>query len=199
MTGAADTIARLKVTLDDVEPPVTRRLEVPLGIRLDRLHLTLQAALGWTDSHLWEIRARDVAWGIPDPGWSDGPLNARKATLWDVIEDTGAKTLHYLYDFGDGWEHTVKLLGIDDGEPGTAYPVLLDAEGRCPPEDSGGPWGYGDFLEAIEDPHHERHEELTEWYPADFDPNDTPIDELKAAVAALAKRWNRKPRKKQAR
>ena len=199
MTQTAETIARLKVTLDDVEPPVTRRLAVPLGIRLDRLHLTLQAALGWTDSHLWEIRTRDVAWGIPDPGWSDGPLNARKATLWDVIEDTGAKTLHYLYDFGDGWEHTIKLLAIDDGEAGTAYPVLLDAKGRCPPEDIGGPWGYGDFLEAKEDPCHERHEELTEWYPADFDPNETPTEDLKAAVAKLANRWNRKPRKKQGR
>ena len=199
MTGAAATIARLKVTLDDVEPPVTRRIEVPLDIRLDRLHLTLQAALGWTDSHLWEIRARDVGWGIPDPGWSDGPLNARKATLWDVIEDTGAKTLHYFYDFGDGWEHTVKLLAIDDGEAGAVYPRLLDAKGRCPPEDIGGPWGYGDFLEAIEDPNHERHEELTEWYPADFNPNHTPLEDLKAAVATLAKRWNRKPRKKQAR
>ena len=196
MTGGAETIARLKVTLDDVEPPVTRRIEVPLDIRLDRLHLTLQAALGWTDSHLWEIRARDVGWGIPDPGWSDGPLNARKATLWDVIEDTGAKTLHYLYDFGDGWEHTVKLLAIDDGEAGAVYPRLLDAKGRCPPEDIGGPWGYGDFLEAIEDPNHERHEELTEWYPADFNPNDTPLEDLKAAVADLAKRWNRKPRKR---
>ena len=106
------------------ECPVTRRFEVPIDIRLDRLHQTLQAALGWTDSHLWEIRARDVGWGIPDPDWPDGPLNARKATLWDVIEDSGAKTLHYLYDFGDGWEHTIKLLSIEDGEPSTAYPPL---------------------------------------------------------------------------
>ena len=34
-------IARLKVTLDDVEPKVLRRIEVPLGLRLDRLHQTL--------------------------------------------------------------------------------------------------------------------------------------------------------------
>lgn len=88
---------------------------------------------------------------------------------------------------------------IDDGEAGTAYPALLDAKGRCPPEDIGGPWGYGDFLEAIEDPCHERHEELTEWYPPDFDPNDTPLEDLKATVATLAKRWNPKPRKKQGR
>jgi hypothetical protein len=48
----ASTIARLKITLDDVKPIVQRRVEVPLTMRLDRLHLVLQAALGWTNSHL---------------------------------------------------------------------------------------------------------------------------------------------------
>src|SRR5215510_3937278 len=92
-------IARLKVSLNRVEPAVVRRIEVPLTIRLDRLHLVLQAAVGWTNSHLWELRARDVGWGIPDPGWDDGPLNASKATLLAVIEDTGANRLTYIYDF----------------------------------------------------------------------------------------------------
>lgn len=71
-------IARLKVTLADVSPQVLRRLDVPLTIRLDRLRLVLQAALGWTNTHLWEIRAGDVGWGEPDPDnhWGDGPLDA---------------------------------------------------------------------------------------------------------------------------
>src|SRR4051794_31978166 len=73
-----------------------------LTIRLDRLHLALQAAMGWTNSHLYEIRARDVGRGMPDPDWGEGPLDARKTRLLDVLEDTGAKTLKYLYDFGDG-------------------------------------------------------------------------------------------------
>ena len=63
----------LKITLDDVIPPVLRRIEVPLTIRLDRLHLVLQAAIGWTNSHLYELRAGDVGSGIPDPGWGQGP------------------------------------------------------------------------------------------------------------------------------
>ena len=138
---SADAIARLKVTLDEVEPPVLRRIEVPLAIRLDRLHSALQAAMGWTDSHLYEIRARDVGWGVPDPDWGDGPLDARKARLADVLEETGAKTLKYLYDFGDGWEHTIKVERIAEAVPGLAYPRLTEARGRCPPEDVGGPWG----------------------------------------------------------
>ena len=112
---------------------------------------------------------------------------------------SGAKTLHYLYDFGDGWEHSIKILGIEDGKPGLAYPLLRDAAGRCPPEDVGGPWGYADFLDAIADPGHEQHEDMKEWYGQDFDPEDVPLEDLKAAVADLAKRWNRKPRKKSAR
>lgn len=189
-------IARLRAVLDDVEPPVTRLLDVPADIRLDRLHAALQAALGWTDSHLWEFRAGDVGWGIPDPDWPDGPQDARKATLWQAIEDTGAETLVYLYDFGDGWEHSIRILRFDDAEPGRKYPVLIEAAGRCPPEDVGGPWGYADFLDAIADPDHESHDDMTEWYGADFDPEDVPFDDLKAAVAHLAARWNRMPGKR---
>jgi hypothetical protein len=58
MTSTA--IARLKITLDDVKPAVQRRIEVPLKIRLDRLHLVFQAAMGWSNSHLYEIRAGGV-------------------------------------------------------------------------------------------------------------------------------------------
>lgn len=190
------SIACLRITLDNVNPAVTRRIEVPLDIRLDRLHLTLQAALGWTNSHLWEIRVRDVGWGIPDPGWPDGPLDGRKATLLTVVGDTGAKTLHYLYDFGDGWEHTVKIERLVEADPQTKYPILLEATGRCPPEDVGGPWGYEECLEAIADPDHERYEELIDWWPDNFDPDKVPVNDLKAAVASLAKRWNRTPRKR---
>jgi Plasmid pRiA4b ORF-3-like protein len=58
-----------------------------------------------------------------------------------VLEDIGAKTLKYIYDFGDGWEHTIKVERLADPEPGTFYPRLTEASGRCPPEDVGGPWG----------------------------------------------------------
>jgi Plasmid pRiA4b ORF-3-like protein len=193
MTAA---ILRLKVTLDDVEPKVLRRLEVPADIKLDRLHLTLQAALGWTNSHLYEIRARDTGWGLPDPDWPDGPLDARKVTLMDVLEDAGTKTLRYLYDFGDGWEHTIKVERLTSPEPDAAYPRLIEASGRCPPEDVGGPWGYAKMIEALGDPKHERHEEMREWAGEEFDPHDFDVERLKDHVAELAKRSTKKPSRK---
>ena len=132
-------IARLKITLDNVKPLVLRRIEAPFDIRLDRLHLVIQAAMGWTNSHLYEIRAGGVGWGMTDPDWGDGPLDARKARLIDVIEDVGTKTLRYIYDFGDRWEHTIKVERLSDPVSGVAYPRLIEAAGRCPPEDVGGP------------------------------------------------------------
>src|SRR5580704_17742983 len=86
---SANTVARLKITLDAVKPTVRRRIEVPFDIRLDRLHLTMQAALGWTNSHLYEIRAGDVGWSTlyPEADWPEDFLDARKARLDKVIEE----------------------------------------------------------------------------------------------------------------
>jgi hypothetical protein len=189
----ADAIAHLKITLDNVEPAVLRRVEVLFNTRLDRLHLTIQAAMGWTNSHLYEIRARDVGWSTPDPyaGWKGDFLDARKARLDEVIEDVGTKKLTYIYDFGDRWEHTIKIEHLVDAEPGLLYPRLIEASGRCPPEDIGGPWGYAELIEAIDDPAHERHAELADWIPGDFDPTIADVKWLTKEVAALAKKWSR--------
>jgi hypothetical protein len=166
---------------------------VPFDIRLDRLHLTIQAAMGWTNSHLYEIRVGDVAWSAPypDQDWAGDFLDARKARLSDVLEDAGTKTLKYLYDFGDGWKHTIKVERLIDPESGVLYPRLIAAKGHCPPEDVGGPWGYGEFLEAIADPSHERHNELKEWFADDFNPHVVDVDWLSQDVAELAERWSR--------
>jgi hypothetical protein len=188
----ASSIAHLKITLDDVEPVVMRRIDVPLMIRLDRLHLVLQAAVGWTNSHFYEIRARDIGWGRPDPTFGDGPLDATKVRLIDVLEDVGAKSLRYLYDFGDGWEHTVRVERITDAEPGAAIRRLVEAVGRCPPENVGGPWGYREFLNAIADPHHQERAERLHWIGDHFDPTDTDVAALTQAVHSLAKKWSRR-------
>src|ERR1700726_5108917 len=99
---SAPPAARLKTSPDAAKPAVLRRVEVPFDIRLDRLHLTIQTAMGWTNSHLYEIRAGGVGWSTPypDADWAGDFIDARKARL----EDIGTKSLQYLYDFGDGWE-----------------------------------------------------------------------------------------------
>jgi len=188
-------IARLKISLDDVNPKVVRRLAVPFALRLDRLHLAFQAALGWENYHLWEFRIGGAGFGIPDPSWPGGPLDARKSSLQRVIADTGVKRFQYLYDFGDGWEHTIIIEKIEPARPGIDYPFLLAAAGRCPPEDVGGPSGYAEYLEALADPNHERHAEMLEWRGAAFDPAKISIADLDLALEDLARKWSktRKP------
>jgi hypothetical protein len=77
--------------------------------------------------------------------------------------------------------------------PGIAYPRLIEASGRCPPEDVGGPWGYREFLDAIADPRHEEHDERLQWIGGRFDPADADVEALAQAVHSLAKKWTRKP------
>lgn len=189
-------IARLKITLADVEPKVVRRIDVPFRIRLDRLHQILQAAMPWTDSHLYEFTAGGTGWGVPDPdNISDGPLPASKTTLKDVLEDTGAKTIHYIYDYGDHWDHVINVERIGEADPMLLYPFLIAATGRCPPEDVGGSTGYAELLEAIADPDHEEHDTMLRWAGGAFDPGAAPVEVIGAALERLAKRWAPRPRK----
>lgn len=81
-------IARIRITLNDVDPRPMRQIEVPLKIRLDELHEVVQAAMGWTDTPLYEFRAVGAEWGMPDPdGCCDGPMPVQKSTLQKVIKD----------------------------------------------------------------------------------------------------------------
>ena len=80
-------VVRMKITLDEVTPVVSRTIEVPLNIRLDRLHTVFQTALSWTDTHLWEMTFGQTGFGIPDPAYGlDGPLDARKTILPEALE-----------------------------------------------------------------------------------------------------------------
>ncbi len=187
-------IACLKITLDEVKPAVMRRVEVPLTLTLDRLHRVIQTAMGWTNSHLYEFRAGRAFWLEPDP---DEPYVAatdpKKARLADVLQGAGAKSLKYIYDFGDDWGHTIKVERLVDPEPDALYPRLIEVQGPCPPEDCGGPLAYAEFREALADRRHERHKDMVEWIGKDFDPAFVHPGILTAEVEALAKRWAKRP------
>lgn len=183
-------IARLRIVLNDVDPQPMRQIEVPLNIRLDRLHQVIQATMGWSDSHLYEFRAGGAGWGVPDPdGFSNGPMPAKKATLQELIEDTGVKTIQYIYDFGDDWDHSIRVERVLEATPGVTYPRLLKASGACPPEDVGGVPGYEEFLEALADPEHEQHEDMLRWAGGPFDPEDARTGEIVDKLDRLAQKW----------
>jgi hypothetical protein len=138
-----------------------------------------------------------VEWGIPDPHFAAGGqlVDARKARLYDIVRDTGAKTIRYLYDFGDDWQHVIKLERWFENTDTADMPFLLEASGRCPPEDVGGPGGYAAFLTAIADASHPGHADALQWAPTGFDPATVNQVELERQVDALAQKWLPRSRK----
>lgn len=169
---APTSIYQLKVALRYIRPPVWRRLQVPEGITLAGLHEVLQTSMGWYDCHMHEFVVGEARYGLPDPGdgdWGREVADERKAALKDVVGG-GLKKFVYEYDFGDSWEHEIAVEKVLEPEAGIAYPRCLGGKRACPPEDCGGPWGYQEFLEAVRDPGHPEHEELSEWIGEEFDP-----------------------------
>jgi len=173
---SAQEVLQFKVTLLEVDPPVWRRILVPATYSFWDLHVAIQDAMGWLDYHLHQFKlthdqARPTFIGIPD---EDFPSGRETLPGWEIpvtehIAQPGVKST-YEYDFGDGWEHEVLLEGTPGAKPEADYPICLAGERACPPEDCGGPYGYAEFLKAIADPRHDRHEELLDWVGGRFDP-----------------------------
>jgi hypothetical protein len=131
--------------------------------------------MGWTNSHLNHFHINDRPHGDPmlmqenfkEFGYADSTT-----TLLSDILRAGRKRLRfaYEYDFGDSWQHEVLFEGAVPAEAGRKYPLCVEGARACPPEASGGPFGYGDFVEAIQDEDHEEHDRLLEWVGGEFDP-----------------------------
>ena len=181
-------VVQLAITLDDVTPKVARAVAVPFRIRLDVLHQVIQAAMGWSNSHLYLMSARGISWGEAD---ADDDFNdmlpVHRTRLCDLVADTGAKSFKYVYDFGDDWRHTIKLGRMSEMPSEMADTFLLGFTGRCPPEDCGGAQGYQDLLVALADPTHARHAESLERLGADYDPSKVDHQRLNEAVNSLSR------------
>lgn len=186
-------IVQLTITLEGIKPVVTRVVEVPADIRLDRLHLIIQAAIGWENSHLYEFVSGAKRWGVPDLQFDTDALPVAKASLAELINAAASVPIRYVYDFGDDWVHRLEALTVGEPTLGHLYPRLINITGRCPPEDVGGLPGYEHFLSVIGDPDHPEHDDLTDWAGGPYDPHIPESDELRLEVLKLAKKW--KPKK----
>ena len=150
-------ILQIRIELERIEPLIWRRIQVPGDYTLWDLHVAIQSAFAWTDTHLHEFRPcgqRDRAprFGLPLDDFDDNQqLPCWEHCVADVL--TRAKPrIEYEYDFGDGWEHTVVLEEILEAAPGKKYPRCTAGERSAPPDDCGGPGGYESLLETLADP-----------------------------------------------
>lgn len=180
-------IYQIKVTLDNSQPPIWRRILVRSDIALGELHLILQAVMGWQNHHLHQFIVGQTYFGEPHPDYFDyvEMLDESQVNLNQTV--TGEKfRFRYEYDFGDSWLHTLLVEKILPPEEGVEYPVCTRGRRACPPEDVGGMWGYYHFLEAIQDPDHPEHKSYLEWVGGSFDPEAFDLDEVNERLQDLS-------------
>lgn len=173
-----DHALRLKITLEGLRPPVWRRIEIPCTATFWDLHVAIQDAMGWNDSHLHMFQVTlplseaKFEIGIPYDGLD---LEDPEMLLgWHVfaaeVLTLVNRQCRYQYDFGDDWHHRVLLEKIVPRVADTAYPRCIGGKRACPPDDVGGVMGYALALAAIADPADEEHDDWVGWMPAGFDP-----------------------------
>ena len=166
MTGK---IFQFKISLQGVKPPVWRRILISDESTFWDLHVAIQDAMGWQDCHLHAFRLPTGEVGIPDDyGFDD--METRPGWKISVSKEMKAgNSVKYEYDFGDGWIHKITLEKILKPDPALEYPVCIAGKRACPPEDCGGPYGYGNLLDILSNPKHPEHEEYKEWLDDEFE------------------------------
>jgi hypothetical protein len=120
---------------------IWRRVLVRADNTLADLHYVIQIAFSWTDFHLHRFRLRKKDFAVPRiEGFVDAH-DARTVTLSALRFRLNERFL-YEYDFGDHWEHEVRLEKIVPCEAQRQYPVCIGGQRAAPPEDGGGPQAY---------------------------------------------------------
>lgn len=171
-------ILEIYVSLEPTEPLVWRKFLVRDSLTMYQLHEILQVVMGWMHSHLFMFRTDDLVIDEPDPDdeWYRVQFkDARRTKISSVLGSVG-DSLIYEYDFGDSWQHTVRLERIvHESEVMFSVPRCIDGKSACPPEDCGSFPGFHHLKEVIADPEHEEYEELIRWldgYYPNYDPNE---------------------------
>jgi hypothetical protein len=181
------SIFQIKISLKNVEPTVWRRILVP-DCTLARLHEIIQVVMGWYNEHLYCFAIDGDEYGPPDLSDAD---DDERVKLSEIFPAGKRKfRFEYIYDMGDSWEHEIVIEKILDPEEGQAYPACIEGEQACPPEDVGGPWGFMEFVEALQHPERADHPFLQDDGYDDFDPEAFDL----AAVNQKLKRF--RPKKK---
>lgn len=178
-------IYQLKITLLNIEPKIYRIVQVPAAITLRNLHKVIQRVMEWENCHLYQFVKGNVSYAPQSTEFSlSQGVSDRSVPLYELLPKVRNKLI-YEYDFGDGWLHEILLQKIIPVEVGVRYPVCIEGKHAAPPEDSGGPSGYCDLLEALDDADHEGHEDAADWLGAEYDPEFFDLEEVNARLRRI--------------
>lgn len=179
-------VVTLKITLKGSKPPIWRRVLVSGSVTFGGLSNVILAAMGWRGGHLhdFNVGGRDYS----ERGMLEDVADESRLTLNGVI-NKGVKRFTYTYDMGDNWEHVITIEKTETADPAVLHPHCTAGARNCPPEDSGGIWGYAELLKILADPDHPEREERLRWIDEDdFDPKDFNLESINLHLAAVRER-----------
>ena len=180
MASTQKKIYQLRIILRYSWPRIWRVVQVPSTETFQYLNLVIIRAMGWHGSHYHSFRAqnpetKEIEDIVGENEWMTENVPKRRkenfAKLKDYLQKEG-DFIDYTYDMGDSWDHDIILVNILPPQQGITYPVCIDGERACPPENCGGISGFEHFLEAIADPENDEHNDLIEWVGGYYDPDD---------------------------
>lgn len=185
MTKSSNNVYQIKLSLTGAQPPIWRRLLIEPDTTFQDFHRIIQVAMGWQASHLHMFQAEDGRlMGDPAEDFDGmmGFMDEASVPVSSLLAGEG-EALKYEYDFGDSWEHEVKLEKILPGGQAGPLPRCIKAVRQCPPEDVGGLPGFYDFLEAMEDAAHPEHVAVREWMGGEwFEPEYVDLEQINQSL-----------------
>jgi hypothetical protein len=135
----------------ECQPTIWRRIQTK-DCTLGDLHEHIQTAMGWQNFHMHEFVVEGERFGAAmadEFDFGEDRKGESKVRLSDFLPKSGKRfRFQYVYDFGDDWRHEVLFEGYPSIEKAKKYPLCVEGERACPPEDIGRPWGYADYLET---------------------------------------------------
>lgn len=181
-----NSVYQLHISLKGSEPLIWRRIQVLGKVSLYKLNRIIQVSMGWTNSHLNMFSINGVNYEVKYSDIEENPeaLDEKLFKLWQVVQEEHA-VFTFLYDFGDYWEHSVLVEKILPKEPDIKYPICIDGQRACPPEDCGGLSGFAEFLEAVSNPCHADHQAMIRWVGYQYDPKEFNLDLVNKRLARI--------------
>lgn len=165
------SIFEFEIKIAHIEPVIYRRVRINASDTFEDLHMLLQVVFGWHNTHLFEFVVDNTRVTMPneDGDLEPGDKNAFTTTLASLL--TEGKEFEYLYDFGDGWEHEIRLVEELQNER-LIFPNCLEGKRSGPLEDSGGVPGYLHILDILKQPKSDDYVDIVNWVGEDFDPEE---------------------------
>lgn len=144
---------QLRVDLKDCKPPIWRRVLIPADLTYADLHLIIQDLFEWDDDHLYAFRTPEASIErlVDEVDETDFfsfimiSTPSKDASKAEIVHDLlNFKKIDYTYDFGDDWQHVIKIekvLSPDElaeiADP-AALPIAIKGKGDAPVDD--GAW-----------------------------------------------------------